>query len=125
MPVPVVVVLVFRVALRLFILVLRSILPVPSIVPVPFMLPWFIVPFCIVPLVVPPCMVPFCIVPVVPVVPLCIVPVVPEVVPLCIVPVELPEVVVAGVVWAKATVLKQKAQAAVRKNLVVFMIIAN
>jgi len=76
-------------------------------VPVPFMLPWFMVPFCIVPVV------PFCMVPVV--VPLCIVPV-PEVVPLCMVP-------VVGVVWAKATVLKQMAQAAVRKNLVVFMAI--
>jgi hypothetical protein len=29
------------------------------------------------------------------------------------------------VVWAKATVLKQKAQAAVRKNLVVFMAMIN
>jgi hypothetical protein len=32
--------------------------------------------------------------------------------------------VVVGVVWAKATVLRQKAQAAVRKSLVVFMVIA-
>jgi hypothetical protein len=92
-PVPVVVVLVFRASLRLFILVLRSILVVPSIVPVPFMLPWFMVPFCIVPVV--PEVVPFCIVPVVvpEVVPLCMVPVVP----VCMVP-GVVVVVVAGVV---------------------------
>jgi hypothetical protein len=84
-PEPVVVdVLVLRLALRLFILDLRSILVVPSIVPVPFMLPWFMVPLCMVP-VVPE------------VVPLCMVPVVPEVVPLCIVP-GLVVVVVVGVV---------------------------
>jgi len=82
-----------------FILDLRSILsilPLPFIVPVPLIVPWPIVPFCMVPVLVPFCMVPV-------------------LVPLCIVP----EVV--GVVWANATALKQKAQAAVRRNLVVFM----
>ncbi len=98
------VVLVFFMSLRLFILDLRSILFIlPFASMVPFIEPWLMVPFCIVPLVVvPPCIVPFCMVPLV---------------PLCIVP----EVV--GVVWAKATVLKQKAQAAVKRNLVVFMAI--
>jgi hypothetical protein len=97
-PVPVVlgdvvVVLLFFVARRLFILVLRSMVLVPFIVPVPFMVPvpfivpvpLFIVPLCMVPVVVPLCIVPGV------AVPLCMVPVV---VPLCIVP----GVVVVGVV---------------------------
>lgn len=99
-------ILVFLVPLRLFILVLSPMRP--------FMLPFCMVPFCIV---------PFCIrsVPVwfgVVIVPLCIVPfcMVPLVLPLCMVP-------AAGVVWAKAVVLKQRAQAAARKILVVFMTI--
>ena len=102
-------ILVFLVPLLLFILVLRSMRP--FMLPVPFM-----VPFCIVLRFMSVVEVPFCIVP------FCMVPVVP----LCMVPVELPGVVVVvGVVWAKATVLRQKAQAAVRKSLVVFMVIAN
>ena len=52
------------------------------------------------------------------VVPLCMVP---EVVPLCIEPeVPVPEVL-EGVVWAKAALI-QRVQAAVRRNLAVFMI---
>ena len=116
-PVPVVLgvvdILLFLVPLLLFILVLRSIRP--FIEPLPFIVPLCMVPRFMSVVEVPFCIVPFCIVPV-PLVPLCIVPP-------CMVP--LVPVVPAGVVWAKATVLKQKAQAAVKINLVVFMTISN
>jgi hypothetical protein len=118
-PLPVVLgvvdILLFLVPLLLFILVLRSMRP--FVEPSPLMVPPCIVPRFMSVVEVPFCIVPFCMVPV-PLVPLCIVP--PCMVPLVPVP-----VVPAGVVWAKATVLKQKAQAAVRINLVVFMTISN
>ena len=90
-------VLVFFMPLLLFILDLRSIRP------------FILEPLCMSdeePLMLPLCIVPLCIEPE----PL----VVPVVEPLCIEPEVVP-----GVVWAKAAVLRKKAQAAVR--MVVFM----
>lgn len=97
-------ILVFWVPLVPFILVLPFIRPLvrPFVVPL-FMVPLFIVPFCI--RSVP-------------------VPVWGGVVilPLFMVPLEVPLFMVPlGVVWAKAAVLKQSAQAVTAKNLMVFM----
>jgi hypothetical protein len=109
-------ILVFLVPLRLFILVLPPVRP--------FMLPLCMVPLCMrsVPVWLGVVMVPFCMVlPLV--VPFCIVPLVlPLVLPFCIVPLVLPLCIVpAGVVWAKAVVLRQRAQAAATRILVAFM----
>ena len=101
-------ILVFLVSLRPFILLLPFILP--FIEPLSILVPFCIRPvpvwlgLVMVPLVVPFCMVPFCIVPLV--------------VPLCMVPLVVP----AGVVCAKAVVLKQKVQARAARILMVFMI---
>ena len=86
--------------MRLLLLMVLLPLEVPSlIVPVPLwpgvlIVPVFVVPLCIVPVEVPFCIVPLGVV-------------------VCVVPV--------GVVWAKAA-LTQRAQAAVRRNLAVFMV---
>lgn len=113
MPVPVVLlgddILLFLVPLLLCILLLRFILPDEAPSPL-------IVPLCMVLLgeVVPLCMVP---------VPVCVpVPMLLVEVPVPLVP--LVPVPLVGVVWAKAAVLTQNAQAAVKNNLVIFMAIS-
>ena len=92
-------ILVFLVSLRLFILVLRSVRP--------FIVPLFIVPLFIVPLV-PRCMVPLELVPA------------PGWGVVVMVPLELVDVP-AGVVWAKAAVLRKSAHVAATNILVVFI----
>ncbi len=90
------------VVILLLLLVARRVLRVLLL----FMLP------LVVPLMLPDVLIePFCMVPVV---------VEPDVIAPAPVPLAAPEVAVPGVVWAKAA-LTQRAQAAVRRNLVVFI----